>query len=41
MMNCAGERLEIKLVMYVFDALCFEYTCQRLIDLSLIAGTTP
>ena len=25
---------------YVFDAVCFVYTCRRLIDLSLIAGTT-
>ena len=24
---------------YVFDAVCFVYTCRRLIDLSLIAGT--
>ena len=26
--------------LYVFDAVCFVYTCRRLIDLSLIAGTT-
>ena len=25
---------------YVFDAVCFVYTCRRLIDLALIAGTT-
>ena len=25
---------------YVDDAVCFVYTCRRLIDLSLIAGTT-
>ena len=27
--------------MYVLDAVCFVYTCRRLIDLSLIAGTRP
>ena len=26
--------------LYVFDAVCFVYTCRRLIDLSLIAGTS-
>ena len=25
---------------YVFDAVCFVYTCRRLIDLSVIAGTS-
>ena len=27
-------------LLYVFDAACFVYACRRLIDLSLIAGTT-
>ena len=26
--------------LYVFDAVCFVYTCRRLIDLPLIAGTS-
>ena len=26
---------------YVFDAVCCVYTCRRLIDLSLVAGTLP
>ena len=34
-----GESLTASLPWYVLDAVCCVYTCQRLIDLSLIAGT--
>ena len=37
--NATLAELEACLEKYVLDAVCFVYTCRRLIDLSLIAGT--